>query len=167
MASRLQPHAAILDLGCGSGEPIARFLIERGFELTGVDAAPAMMEICKERFPQAVWAEAGKRSLLLACRFNAIIAWDSFFHLTRDEQRRMFPIFKKHINPEGLLLFTSGPKDGETIGDLYGHDLFHASLGPDEYRSRLADSGFRVLRYQTEDPDCGGHTVWLAQAQPT
>jgi hypothetical protein len=27
------------------------------------------------------------RGLVLPLRFNAIVAWDSFFHLSRDEQR--------------------------------------------------------------------------------
>jgi hypothetical protein len=76
----------------------------------------------------------------------------------------MFPVFKKHVAPGGLLLFTSGPRDGEAIGDLYGNALFHASLDPEEYRMLLAIWGFRVLRHRAEDPDCGLHTVWLAQA---
>ena len=51
---------------------------------------------------------------------------------------------------------------GEAIGDLFGYTLYHASLDPDEYRALLADAGFRVLRFTPEDPECGGHSVWLA-----
>lgn len=85
VTARLRPGARVLDLGCGAGEPIARFFIERGFDLTGVDAAPAMLTMCRERFPQALWVEADMRDLVLPFRFDAIVAWDSFFHLTRDE----------------------------------------------------------------------------------
>jgi SAM-dependent methyltransferase len=164
VTSRLKPGAATLDLGCGTGEPIARHLIESGFDVTGVDAAPAMIALCRPRFPDATWIEADMRSLALERRFDAVIAWDSFFHLDQDEQRAMFPVFQRHIAPNGVLLFTSGPRAGEAIGHLYGEDLFHASLDPDEYRSLLASSGFRVLHFAPEDPECGGHTVWLAQA---
>jgi hypothetical protein len=75
----------------------------------------------------------------------------------------MFPVFARHAAPGATLLFTSGPKAGESIGDLYGNALFHASLDPEEYRNLLSEAGFTVLRYRPEDPDCGGHTVWLAR----
>lgn len=164
VTSGLKAGAAILDLGCGTGEPIAAHFIEHGYAVTGVDAAPAMITLCRQRFPRADWIEADMRTLALGRRFGAIIAWDSFFHLDQDEQRAMFPIFERHIGPAGLLLFTSGPRAGVVIGSLYGEDLFHASLDPDEYGSLLDTSGFRVLRFQPEDPKCGGHTVWLTQA---
>lgn len=164
ITSNVRPGAPLLDLGCGTGEPIARHLIESGYNVTGVDAAPAMIAICRQRFPENTWIEADMRTLTLDRRYDAIIAWDSFFHLDQDEQRAMFPIFQRHIAPRGLLLFTSGPGASKAIGKLYGADLFHASLVSDEYRRLLASSGFQVLRHAVEDPDCGGHTVWLAQA---
>jgi len=164
VASHLGRGAAVLDLGCGTGEPIARYFIERGYDVTGVDAAPSMLAMCRARFPNAEWIEADMRTLGLTRRFDAVIAWDSFFHLDQHEQRAMFPIFERHIAPGGLLLFTSGPRDDVAIGEMYGEALFHASLDAEEYRALLAARGFRVLRHVIEDPDWGGHTVWLAQA---
>ncbi len=163
LLNALPDAAHILDLGCGMGEPIARFFIDRGFRLTGVDAAPAMLANCRERFPDAAWVDADMRGLDLKCRFDAIIGWDSFFHLDADEQRAMFSVFARHAQPGCMLLFTSGHEAGISIGNLYGEELFHASLAPDEYRSLLARSGFEVLRYCPQDPECGHHTVWLAR----
>lgn len=164
MLEHLGDRPRILDLGCGSGEPIARYFVEKECELTGVDAAPAMIGLCRQRFPDAHWLVADMRSLDLERRFDAIVAWDSFFHLRPDDQRRMFEIFEAHIAPRGLLLFTSGPRAGEATGDFYGNRLFHASLDLQEYESLLQDAGFEVLHHRAEDPDCGGHTVWLAQS---
>ncbi len=163
IVDRLPREARILDLGCGTGVPIARFFIERGCAVTGVDAAPAMLAFCRGGFPAAEWIEHDMRTVALNRRFDAIIAWDSFFHLPPDDQRAMFPVFGKHVAPQGLLLFTSGPAEGAAIGNLYGQELHHASLGPEEYRRLLAEQGFSVLLHRSEDPNCGGHTVWLAQ----
>jgi SAM-dependent methyltransferase len=164
MTHRLPPAARILDLGCGMAEPVAAYLIGQGRKVTGVDAAPAMLALCRERFPDAEWIEADMRTLELGRRFDAIVAWDSFFHLTPAEQRGMFGTFARHIAPGGMLLFTSGPEAGEKTGELWDEPLYHASLSPAEYRRRLNECGFAVVRHKAEDPDCGGHTVWLAKA---
>ncbi len=61
------------------------------------------------------------------------------------------------------LMFTSGPAYGEAVGTYEGEPLYHASLDGAEYRTLLDESGFEVVEHIVEDPDCGGHTVWLAQ----
>jgi trans-aconitate methyltransferase len=165
LISRLDPaHRHVLDLGCGAGEPIARYLVEAGCHVTGVDAAPGMIALCRARFPDLTWIEHDMRTLALGQRFDAIVAWDSFFHLQEQQQRRMFPVFRDHVAAGGLLLFTSGPDQGVAIGKLYGEDLYHASLTGAEYATLLREQGFEVLLHRVEDPDCGGHTVWLARA---
>ena len=75
----------------------------------------------------------------------------------------MFPIFREHAAPSAALLFTSGPRHGEAIGTFHGEPLYHGSLATAEYRRLLDDNGFVVIANVAEDPDCGGHTVWLAR----
>jgi len=87
-AARLPPNGRVLDLGCGMGEPIARHLIERGYRLTGMDAAPGMIEHCRKRFPGHEWIVGDMRATVLGRTFDGIIAWDSFFHLTPADQAR-------------------------------------------------------------------------------
>ena len=159
----LQPAGPVLDLGCGSAEPLGRYLIELGHPVVGVDSSPAMIDACRRHFPGQEWIAADMRKLSLQRQFSGILAWDSFFHLCHDDQRRMFPVFRAHALPNAALMFTSGPADGEAIGSFGGEPLYHASLGPAEYRSLLDRNGFRVVSYVVEDPDCGGHTIWLAQ----
>jgi SAM-dependent methyltransferase len=162
-ASLLAPGARVLDIGCGSGQPIARYLIDRGFDVTGVDASPTLISFCHHRFPDRPFLVADMRTLDLQQRFDALIAWDSFFHLARDDQRRMFPVFAKHAAPGAALLFTSGPADGEAIGAYRGEPLYHASLSTGEYQDLLGANGFEVVAHKADDPGCGNHTVWLAR----
>ena len=75
----------------------------------------------------------------------------------------MFPVFRQHAASNAALMFTSGPAHGEAIGSFGGEPLYHASLDPDEYRSLLDDSGFDVLGYWPEEPECDDHTIWLAR----
>ncbi|MGP9436036.1 class I SAM-dependent DNA methyltransferase [Ewingella sp. AOP8-B2-18] len=161
----LQPAVAdILDIGCGSGKPIAQFFVEQGHQVTGVDSSEAMIALCRQRFPAHHWQVADMRQLALGQKFDGILAWDSFFHLKRDDQRGMFALFEQHAKPNAALMFTSGPANGEAIGEFNGETLYHASLAPEEYRQLLADHGFSLVKNVVEDPECGGHTIWLAQA---
>jgi SAM-dependent methyltransferase len=153
---------AILDVGCGSGEPIARHLIERGFAVDGVDASPTLIAFCRARFPERTWHVGDMRALALDATFDGLLAWDSFFHLNANDQRAMFPIFARHTAPGGALMFTSGSVEGEAIGSYRGEPLYHASLESDEYHALLSAHGFQVVAHVTEDPECGGHAVWLA-----
>lgn len=164
--SLLPATPSVLDIGCGMGEPIASRLIERGCAVTGIDSSEPLIALCRERFPQQSWQVADMRSLSLARRFDGLIAWDSFFHLGPDDQRRMFPLFREHAAEAAALLFTSGPRHGEAIGSFEGEPLYHASLDPAEYGALLGENGFAVVAHVVEDKDCGGHTVWLAQRRP-
>jgi SAM-dependent methyltransferase len=159
----LPPAAPILDIGCGSAEPMAGYLIGLGYPVVGVDSSSAMIDVCRRKFPMQEWIVADMRKLALQRKFSGILAWDSSFHLCPDDQRRMFPVFREHAWPQAALMFTSGPAHGEAIGSFAGEPLYHASLDPAEYRSLLDQNGFRVVSHVVEDATCGGHTIWLAQ----
>ncbi len=156
-------NAIVLDLGCGAGEPMARYLIDAGCSLTGVDSSESMIAIAKNRFANAEWLVGDMRKIVLGTRFDVIIAWDSFFHLSMDDQRSMFKVFESHIRENGILIFTCGPQNGEAIGDMFGSPLFHASLDLSEYEELLKSAGFKLIRFKSEDPKCGMHSVLIAR----
>jgi len=160
--SLIPPGGSILDMGCGSGEPIARFFIEHGYEVTGADSSPSLIGICNSRFPMQHWNVADMRGLHLNQRFDGIIAWDSFFHLCPEDQRRMFPVFQEHSAPNAALMFTSGTSQGEAIGEYRGEPLYHGSLDTMEYRELLHISGFEIVSHVERDVGCGLRTIWLA-----
>src|SRR6516164_8786111 len=83
----LPQSASVLDIGCGAGEPIARYLIERGYDVTGIDSSPALIGMCKDRFPDQEWIVTDMRELSLDRRFDGILAWNSLFHLSPEDQR--------------------------------------------------------------------------------
>jgi 2-polyprenyl-3-methyl-5-hydroxy-6-metoxy-1,4-benzoquinol methylase len=159
----ISKNGSILDVGCGIGTPIGKYFTDKGFLVTGVDGAEKIIYRAQTLNPLAKFVLADMRSLNLNEKFDALIAWDSFFHLTQDEQREMFSIFKLHLTPGGVLLFTSGPSESIAIGEMNGHELFHSSLSSEEYQKLLSENKFTVIDHQVEDPECGRHTVWLAQ----
>lgn len=161
--SLLPDNPAILDLGCGAAEPIAAYLISRGADVLGIDASAAMIRMARARFPAARWRQMDMRALDLTECFDGILGWDSFFHLTKDEQRDLLPRLAGHLRSTGALMLTVGPGEGE-VGGFVGPDpVYHASLAEAEYRRLLEAAGARIIEYTRNDAACGGHTVLLAQ----
>ena len=165
MLNHTQPPRRVLDLGCASRPPIAAYLADRRCRVTGVDGAASMIALFRQNVPSARAVHADMRGLDLGEVFDAVLAWNSFFHLSPDDQRAMVPVFAAHAAPGAVLMFTSGPDAGEPIGKVEGEPVYHASLAPEEYRSLLDQNGFDVVAFQPEDPDCNGHTIWMARAR--
>jgi SAM-dependent methyltransferase len=157
--------ATVLDLGCGSGSPVAKYIAERGLHVTGVDSSPTLISLCRERLPDHEWLVGDMRLLQLSRRFDGILAWDSFFHLAPRDQRGMFDVFARHAAPSAVLMFNSGPAYSESVGTYRGDPLYHASLNPDEYTALLDKIGFGIVARAVEDTQSGGgRTVWLTRA---
>ena len=151
----LPAEATVLELGCGSGSPVAKHMAEHGLHVTGVDSSPTLISLCRERLPDHEWLVGDMRLLQVRRRFDGILAWDSFFHLTPDDQRWMFDVFARHAASSAVLMFNSGPAHGESVGTYRGDPLYHASLNPDEYAALLGTIGFEVVTHAVEDWQTG------------
>lgn len=162
----LPPGATVLDIGCGAGSPVAQHMVERGLRVTGIDASPTLVSLCRERLSDQEWIVADMRALRLGRRFAGVLAWDSFFHLAPDDQRGMFEVFAAHAAPSAVLMFNGGSAHQEVIGAYRGDPLYHASLSGDEYQALLDTIGFDVIAHEVEDwRHGGGRTVWLARSR--
>lgn len=159
----LPAGGAVLDIGCGSGIPIARELIRRGVNVTGLDGSSTMLALFERNVPATPVHLGDMRELSLGRRFEGLLAWDSLFHLSPSDQPAMFPRFAAHAAPGAALMFTSGNSEGAAIGQLDGAPLYHGSLDPGGYLESLDANGFDVVDHVREDPTCGSRTVWLAR----
>ncbi len=166
LISEIKSNANVLDIGCGTGKPILEYLLNKNLNIIGVDASKEMLTIARNNFPTTEFVLEDMRKLALNKKFDAIIAWHSFFHLPAADQPKMFEIFESHINPKGILLFTSGSERGEAWAINGGENLFHASLNTDEYQQLLKKHNFEVLNHIVNDENCGGATVWMAKYNP-
>lgn len=67
------PGGRILDLGCGSGKPIARYLLDPGYRVTGVDASPEMLRFARKNCPDAELVLGDMRSVELPGAYHGAI----------------------------------------------------------------------------------------------
>lgn len=154
---------AILDLGCGAGDPIAKYFLEKGHPVTGLDFSTSMLALARERYPDGEWVLGDMRELELGRTFDGILGWNSFFHLTQEDQRVTLDRIGRHLAPGGALMLTVGPVAGEVAGWVGDDRVYHSSLAPEEYRRILGDLGLEVVDFVFDDPECDQQTVLLAR----
>ena len=100
----------LLDLACGTGT-IAIRMAEQGFQVTGVDIIPEMIERASQKArKQGVsieWVVADARAFHLQQQFSFIyMLGNAFQHfLTRADQEALLARVREHLHPQGCFLF--------------------------------------------------------------
>lgn len=139
----LPSGATVLDLGCGPGVPISETLIERGFNLYGVDASPRMVAAFQARFPTIpIECAAIEESAFFNRTFDAVVAWGLFFLLTEETQRKLIAKVAAVLPRGGRFLFTA-PSQICTWADAMTEQT-SVSLGHDAYQAALESNGMSL-----------------------
>ena len=116
----LPRNSEILDVGCGTGYPIAAYLTEKGHRVTGIDVSAQMTKKA--------------RALNLPCaRFI--------------RQESIYPKLASLIKSGGYLLFTHGNREGEITGEMYGETFYYSALDSARVCDLLTNNGFEILTF--------------------
>ena len=107
-AAQLPVGGAVLDLGCGFGEPNARALVEAGFEVFGVEASPTLAAACRTNVPgMTVACERVEDSAFFGRSFDGIVAIGLVFLLEPSTQRAVLGKAAAALREGGRLLFSA------------------------------------------------------------
>lgn len=158
MGKKLPQAATVLDIGCGSGIPITKALLEEGLSVYGVDASQTMVETFQRNFPNLpVTCEAVEESSFFNRRFDAVIAWGLLFLLPAKAQENVIQKVVNALQPDGQFLFTA-PSQAVAWRDVLTGEV-SVSLGSEGYKNTLAASGLTLLE---EFEDEGGNHYYHA-----
>jgi trans-aconitate methyltransferase len=124
-----------------------------------VDSSAHLIARAERDLPSGRFHQADIRTLDLGQTFAGILAWHSLFHLTPEDQRLALTRLLAHAAPRSVIMFSSGHRLGQAMGEWHGEPLYHASLDAAEYDARLAGAGCGVEQ-GVRDAD---GSVWLAR----
>jgi SAM-dependent methyltransferase len=97
----------LLDVGCGTGKSFLPML-PRGWQVTGCDVSPSMLELAREKAGEAVRLEAADMLALPRFgEFDLVWALDDTLNylLGAEELLRALTGMRENLAPSGLLLF--------------------------------------------------------------
>lgn len=173
----LPSGARVLDLGCGTGNPIAKYIVQKGFRVVGVDQSKKMLEIARKEIPEAEFIHADMVEIEFAHRFAAAVAWDSVFHLERRHHPAIFRKLADSLEPGARLLLSVGGSDANSnvedsasddsgvegfTSEMYGHTFFYSGYEPKVTRKLLEAAGFEIELWEVDDPSSRGHIAAIA-----
>ena len=154
----------MLDLGCGTGVPVAQYLVRKGCRVVGVDQSAGMLEIARRAVPEAELIQADMCELNLEGSFAAVIAWDSVFHVERTYHQAVFMKIHELLTPGGWLLLSAGGTGHEGFtSEMFGHKFFYSGYEPAETLRLLQAAGFEVELCEVDDPSSRGHIAIIAK----
>ena len=160
----LKPEARVLDLGCGTGEPIAKYVAQQGFRVVGIDESQKMIEIAKNEVPEGEFIRDDMVDVKISGRFAAAIAWDSIFHVDRKYHSKIFKKLAKSLERGGRLLLSVGGSGADSFtSEMFGHTFFYSGHEPEVTRKLLEAEGFEIDVWELDDPTSRGHIAVIAR----
>ncbi len=147
LTSHLDPGAAVLDIGCGAGVPIARTLAKK-FVVTCVDISKEQIRRAKQNVPTATFIHNDMLTVVFPpSHFDAVVGFYSIFHTPREEHAQLFQRIYRWLTPRGYLLatFALQAEEAYTENDFFGVTMYWSNYGVDEYQTLLEETGFEML----------------------
>ncbi|MFI5413690.1 MAG: class I SAM-dependent methyltransferase [Candidatus Lutacidiplasmatales archaeon] len=166
--SQLEAGSEVLDLGSGTGDPVARILSAR-FRVTGVDLSDVQVHRARQLVPRARFVRGDMTDIEFTThRFGAVTALYSVIHVPRREHRALLRKVARWLSPGGWFLAILGRSsyEGYEAGWL-GCDarMFWSHYDATTYRRWLGAEGFRIVREEYVPEGAGGHQMFLAMTE--
>lgn len=94
----------ILELGCGTGR-VSRALAAEGYEVTGLDISPAMLERARKEKSNVTWAQGDLAALALDGKFGLVLApLGTLLHIKPEDRLSTFKSIAARLQPGGLFV---------------------------------------------------------------
>ncbi|MFD1146363.1 class I SAM-dependent methyltransferase [Saccharothrix hoggarensis] len=174
LLERLPAHAKVLDIGSGTGRPVAEDLTAAGHDVLGIDVSATMVDIAHRQVPRAEFTHADVREWESEDRsWDAVCAFFPFLQMSRDEVAAVLAKIARWLKPDGVLALITVPMDVEDLEvPFLGHTVRLTSFATPDLLRRIEQAGLTVLdtRSTAFTPDREGqpteeHLFVLAQPQ--
>lgn len=159
-ARTLPLGSSILDIGCGSGWPVATTLTAAGHRVAGIDPSPTLLAAFRRALPGAEAAcEAVEDSRCFDRNFDAAVAIGLLFLLPEATQAALIARVGRLLHPGGRFLFSAPRIAGMWRDRLTGR--MSRSLGEGGYRALMTAARLHPIAFIT---DRGGNDYGMAVA---
>ncbi|MFG2873688.1 class I SAM-dependent methyltransferase [Streptomyces sp. NPDC048337] len=151
LTARLPEGARVLDIGSGTGRPVAETLVAAGYEVTGIDVSPVMVELARSQVPGARFDEVDVREFQAPSgSFDAVCAFFPLLLMGQEEVGAMLERIADWLAPGGYFVMATVPGDlrDEEV-EWMGRMVVVSSYSTEEYLRRIRQLGLEVVHWST------------------
>jgi SAM-dependent methyltransferase len=166
LRERIPAAGAVLDLGCGSGLPVARDLAAAGYRVTGVDVSDVQVRRARELVPRAEFVRADVTAIDFGpASFDAVVALYVLIHLPLEDQPPLLARIASWLRPGGLFLATTGYRAWTGADENWldgGVPMWWSQADAATYRSWITQAGLSIEREEFAPEGDTGHALFWA-----
>ncbi|MEA2070980.1 MAG: class I SAM-dependent methyltransferase, partial [Asgard group archaeon] len=142
----LPQKGTILDVGSGSGIPVAKYLTEKGFKIIGIDISKKMVELAKKNVPKATFRQQDVLQMDFEdSSFDGIICVYTLWHVPRKKHAEIFKKFYELLKSNGILVINTGIRESEGLSLFYGQPMLWSNNSPKKTLQAIKELGFEIL----------------------
>ncbi|MHA2134663.1 MAG: class I SAM-dependent methyltransferase [Candidatus Thorarchaeota archaeon] len=136
----------ILDAGCGAGVPVARTLIESGFQVTGVDISQSMLKLARKHVPSTSFILQDMTKLNLEPEsFDGIISTFAIIHVPRTLHAEVFSRFHRVLRGSGSMLVSLAMDESDGVDEYHGAPMYWSHYDKETSLEIIRGAGFRIV----------------------
>jgi SAM-dependent methyltransferase len=150
LIENLPPGGRVLDLGCGSGLPTAKQLVDGGMDVVGIDESAKMLELAAQQAPGGDYRHGDIRALDDDLgQFDAVAAFFALLMLPRKDIPPLLRRCRELLRGPRLLVMGMVVSDFDMFPiSFLGVPTHVTAYPPADLRQLVTDAGYEVLELQ-------------------
>lgn len=160
----LDPGGRILDIGCGSGVPIDKYLVDHGFKVKGIDISEEQINLAKKNLPDCDFEVKDMTKLKNnEYKVDAVVSFYTIFHITRERHLDLLKKINTYLTKNGLLLITMGASEWEGKDNFHGTEMWWSHYGVEKNKEIIEKAGFEIIFDEIDKSGGEKHLIILAR----
>jgi SAM-dependent methyltransferase len=151
---KLPEKGKVLDLGCGTGLPYARYLVEKGFDVLGVDLSEEMVKVASMNVPMASFVQLSMNEITYRDEFDGALSSFSMLLLPPDLFKETASRVCSALVEGGYFYLSlneparvSDDPDSDVFVNIMGQDMYSRAYAVEEIESIFQPLGFSLVKF--------------------
>ncbi|KAL9080408.1 MAG: hypothetical protein Q9157_000793 [Trypethelium eluteriae] len=160
------PAATVLDIGCGTGTPVASTVAAHGHRIIGIDSSQSMVDLSRKAVPSGTFEVVDMKEYSPKEKIDVVLSILSLFQLSREQIEFMSGRWADWLAPGGILCIgTMDPAELDLKDAIYDEDkmcvrgISHLFMGEpghlilmtrEGWGNMLRTAGFEVIETEKD-----------------